>query len=279
MSSLEYEIKPRGKISLGWKELRQYYELFYFFTWRDIKIKYKQTLLGFVWVILQPLTMMGLFCVLGTALNANKNDASMPYALFVLSGLLLWQVFSSGLTAAGNSMVANANIIKKIYFPRLIIPLSSVLVSLFDFAMSFLIYMAVLGYFMWSGSVHVSWMKLLCYLPLSLLIVTLATFGLGCWIAALNVKYRDFRYILPFFIQLCFFITPVFYSRTILNIPGIGYLFALNPVTGGIELFRSAFGGQCDTLVVFISGFIALFLFITGLYYFRRTESWFADLA
>src|SRR5712675_1194851 len=146
MKPVEYEIKPAGSLSLGLKELWEFRELFYFFTWRDIKVKYKQTVLGFAWAILQPLLMTGIFSVFfGKALNVPSDF--IPYPVFVYSGLLLWNIFSTGITGAGNSMVTNSNIIKKIYFPRLIIPASSVLVALFDFAAAFLIFVGLLIYY------------------------------------------------------------------------------------------------------------------------------------
>ena len=157
--SIKYEIKPKGKLSLGLKELWDYRELFYFFTWRDIKIKYKQTVIGFLWAILQPLFLMIVFSLFfGKALNVPSGN--IPYPVFVFSGLLLWNIFSSGLSNAANSMVSNACIIKKIYFPRLIIPMSGILVSLFDFLMALIVYLAILIYY----QQPVSW-KILFYLP------------------------------------------------------------------------------------------------------------------
>lgn len=271
---MEYEIKPREKLNLGLEELWQYRELFYFFTWRDVKVKYKQTALGFAWAILQPLLMMVVFSLFfGRELHVPSDG--LPYPVFVFSGLLLWNIFSSGLTAAGNSMVANANIIKKIYFPRLIIPLSSVLVSLFDFMVAALIFIVLLIYY----HVPVHAVRLL-YVPLGILLTCICTFGLGTLLAALNIKYRDFRYVIPFLVQSLLFITPVIYPVSMLSREWLKYIVAFNPMYAAITLFRSGFA---DTVLVpdllLISLCSSLVLFITGLYYFRKTEIYFADLA
>jgi homopolymeric O-antigen transport system permease protein len=272
---IEYEIKPEKKISLGLGELWNYRELFYFFTWRDIKVKYKQTALGFAWAVLQPLLMMLVFSFFfGKTLKVPSEN--IPYPVFVFSGLLLWNIFSAGLSNAGNSMVANANIIKKIYFPRLIIPLSSVLVALFDFIMAFIVYGGVLIYYRFTFDA----IKFLIFFPLSLLLCIIATFGTGTFLAALNVKYRDVRYVIPFLIQALLFITPVIYPVSIFNNPLAKFIMALNPITGAIVLFRSALTDQAPDWNIIIIGICsATVLLVTGLYYFRKTEAYFADLA
>ncbi|MCD6018681.1 MAG: transporter permease [Bacteroidetes bacterium] len=272
---MEYEIKPKEKFSLGLRELWQYKELFYFFTWRDVKVKYKQTALGFAWVILQPFFMMVIFSLFfGKALNIPSEN--IPYPLFVFSGLILWNVFSVGVTVAGNGMISNANIIKKIYFPRLIIPISSVLVSLFDFLIAFMIFIGMLIYYQVSFSI----LKFLVYVPLGLIITSISTFGMGTLLAALNIKYRDFRYVIPFLIQALLFVTPVIYPVSILTNQWIRYIVALNPMYSAITLFRL---GIVDSPVqlnlVLISLLSSVLCFIIGLYYFRKTENYFADLA
>lgn len=269
-----YEIKPVGKLSLGVKELWDFRELFYFFTWRDIKVKYKQTSLGILWALLQPFLLMVVFSLFfGQALNVPSED--IPYPIFVFSGLLLWNVFSSGLSNAANSMVSNAGIIKKIYFPRLIIPMSSILVSLFDFLMAFIIYIGLLIYYRHP----VDWL-IVVFLPLSILITVLTTLGLGTFLSALNVKYRDFRYVIPFLIQLLLFITPVIYPVSIIKLPWVQYIFALNPMAGAIDLMRAAVTkADVNWQLVGIGCFISLIFFIGGLFYFRKTEYYFADLA
>jgi lipopolysaccharide transport system permease protein len=256
-------------------ELWQYRELFYFFTWRDIKVKYKQTVLGFAWAVLQPFLMMVIFSLFfGQALKVPSEN--LPYPVFVFSGLLLWNIFSTGVTSAGNSMVSNANIIKKIYFPRLIIPISSVLVSLFDFFMSIVIFIAILIYY----HIHVNVLKVLVYIPSGLIVCCGATFGIGTFLAALNIKYRDFKYIIPFFVQSLLFITPVIYPVSMLTHESLKYIVALNPMYAAVSLFRSGFVDvpfQDNLMILSLcSGF---FFLIVGLYYFRSTESYFADLA
>jgi lipopolysaccharide transport system permease protein len=272
---IEYQIKPENKVSLGLRELWSYRELFYFFTLRDIKVKYKQTVLGFAWAVLQPLLMMILFSFFfGRTLKVPSEN--IPYPVFVFSGLLLWNIFSAGLTNAGNSMVTNANIIKKIYFPRLIIPLSSVLAALFDFLMALIIYAGILIYYHFGFDVT----KFVVYFPLSLLLTVMATFGAGTFLAALNVKYRDFRYIIPFMVQFLLFITPVIYPVSILHNEWAKFLMSLNPMTGAIVLFRSVLTDNAPEWNVILTGVCsAVILLVTGLFYFRKTEAYFADIA
>lgn len=272
---MEFEIKARKNIGLGINELVKYRELFYFFTWRDIKVKYKQTLLGFAWAVLQPLLMMLIFTLFfGKALKVPSDN--IPYPIFVFSGLLLWNVFSTGVTGAGNSMVTNANIIKKIYFPRLIIPLSAVLVSLFDFLMAFVVFVGIILWYQFQPD----FLQLLYCFPGGILITTMGTFGIGTFLASLNVKYRDFRYVIPFMVQALLFISPVIYPSSIVSQRWLELLFAINPMTGAISLFRMPFTGVApDTVVLAISFTSALLFMVVGLYHFRRTESYFADLA
>jgi lipopolysaccharide transport system permease protein len=272
---MEYEIKPSEKFSLGLRELWQYRELFYFFTWRDIKVKYKQTFFGFAWAIFQPLLMMLLFSFFfGTKLKVPSEG--IPYPLFVFSGLLLWNIFSSGLSNASNSMVTNSNIIKKIYFPRLIIPLSSVLGALFDFLMALLIFIPIL---LWYGS-SLNILVLIPSLLLSILIVTITTFGAGSWLAALNVKYRDFRYVIPFTIQVLMFVTPVIYPTSIIDNDSIRFILDLNPMSGAITLFRNAVAGEAIPWTPVITGLsTSILILFMGVYYFKKTEAYFADIS
>lgn len=270
---MQFETKPVNKLSLGLKELWQFRELFYFFTWRDIKVKYKQTALGVLWAILQPFLLMVVFTVFfGQALSVPSDN--IPYPIFVFSGLLLWNIFASGLSNAANSMVTNSNIIKKIYFPRLIIPISSILVSLFDFLMAFAIYVGLLIYYQHPVNINI-----LAFLPMSIVITVLATFGLGCWLAALNVKYRDFRYIIPFLIQTLLFLTPVIYPVSIIKYEWAKKILSLNPMSGAIELLRSTVTqSPVNIELVIISIAVSILLFLSGLVYFRKTEYYFADL-
>lgn len=271
---MQYEIKPSSKLSLGLKELWEFRELFYFFTWRDIKVKYKQTSLGILWAILQPFLLMVVFSLFfGQALNVPSENT--PYPIFVFSGLLIWNIFSSGLTNAANSMVSNAHIIKKIYFPRLIIPMSSILVALFDFMMALAIYIGILIYYR-----HPVDATIIVFLPAGILITIFTTFGLGCWLAALNVKYRDFRYVIPFLIQILLFLTPVIYPVSIIKYEWARTVLSLNPMAGAIELLRSPVSGsQLNLQLILTSAIVSIFMLFAGLFYFRKTEYYFADLA
>jgi lipopolysaccharide transport system permease protein len=267
-------INPPSSVSLGLNELWHYRELFYFFTWRDIKVKYKQTYLGILWALLQPLGLMLLFTFLFSR-TFRIDTGTIPYPVFVLSGLILWNLFNSSVSGAGESMVQNANIIKKIYFPRLIIPCSSMLVSLFDFLIAFVIFFIICIFY--RQPVH--WTAVL-YFPAGICFVLLSAFGLGSFVAALNVKYRDFRYILPFFLQVLFFASQVIYPLQSIHQSWLKYIMAINPVNGAIELFRGALTDiSIDLTVVAIGLASALLLTFIGLYYFRKTESYFADIA
>ncbi|MEO6681924.1 MAG: ABC transporter permease [Ginsengibacter sp.] len=271
---MEYVIQAQNKFSLGLKELWSYRELFYFFTWRDVKVKYKQAALGIMWAILQPLVMMGMFTVIfSKALNVSSDG--IPYPVFALSGLIIWNIFSNGLLNSANSMVANANIIKKIYFPRLIIPMSAVLTALVDFFFALIIYTIVLIYY----RQEINIIKLCLYLPLSILITIVTTFGLGTFLAALNVKYRDFQYMLPFMIQFLLFANPVLYSTKSFSNPWINAIMRANPIASAIQLCRSVFTGQVvDWSAVGTGSAVAVLLLLIGVYTFRKTESYFADL-
>jgi lipopolysaccharide transport system permease protein len=272
---MEFEIKPENKFSLGLRELWEYRELFYFFTLRDIKVKYKQTVLGFLWAVLQPLILTFVFTFFIGKAIVNYTHLELPYDVFALSGLVIWGIFSTGLNNAGNSMVTNANIIKKIYFPRLIIPLSSVLVGLFDFMMAFLVFLV----YCFFNDVHLSWHAFI-YFPLAVLLTCVATFGAGSLLAALNVKYRDFRYIIPFLIQLLLFLTPVIYPISISNNKILNWVMAFNPMTAPLDLFRGALlDGKIHLQLDMISILTSLILLVAGLVYFRKTEAYFADLA
>ncbi|HOS48126.1 MAG TPA: ABC transporter permease [Bacteroidia bacterium] len=256
------------------KELWTYRELFYFFSWRDIKVKYKQTILGLVWVVLQPLIMMTIFTVFfSRALNVQSTD--LPYPVFCFTGLLFWNLFSSGLTSAGNSMVSNANIIKKIYFPRLIIPVSTIIVSLFDFLITVGIFAGLLVYWKFLPSANI----LFCF-PIALIITLLTTMGAGFLLSALNVKYRDFRYIIPFMVQILLFVTPVIYPISLIKNDLIRSLLNLNPIATAIQLARTGLvGGEIPWLSVVSGIFASVCLLFIGLFVFRSVENEFADIA
>lgn len=274
-SQVEYEIRPKGKFSLGLDELWQYRELFYYFTWRDVKVKYKQAALGIAWAILQPFMLMVIFTVVfSKGLNISSGD--LPYPVFAFSGLIFWQVFSSGLSGAANSMVSNANIIKKIYFPRLIIPLSAILTTVFDFCFAFIVFLGLLLFYQLPFE-PLHWVF---FLAAGLLLTVFATTGLSLFLAAWNVKYRDFQYVIPFLVQVLFFLSPVLYDPAQFEGSFFKILLTFNPMSGAIHLGRAAFiGAPPDWSLVVCSFASATILFITGLVTFRKMERYFADLA
>jgi len=274
MNDKEQVIDASRRNIFDWREFLFYKELFYFFTWRDIKVKYKQASLGILWAVIQPLLMMLIFTFF---LGGELGDPSMNlnYSVFVFSGLILWTVFSNGLTNAANSMVTNATIIKKIYFPRLVIPVSSILGALFDFMIAFVLFIGLLVYF----RQPVSWLALVCW-PLALMITTLATLGPGCLLAAMNVKYRDFRYVIPFLIQVLFFLTPIIYPASKLTHPVLKYIQVLSPMYSAVEIFRWPMAGVApESSLLLMSLSSCVLILVLGLIYFKSTENFFADFA
>ena len=270
---VETIIKYESRFNFGVREIWQKRELLFFFIWRDVKVKYKQTFFGVAWVVFQPLLMMFVFIfVLGERFRKELGD--LDYGTFILSGFLLWNVFSSALNGAGNSMVSNSNIIKKIYFPRLIIPISAVASAFFDFFIALVIYIAALMYF--RTPIHI--VGFFWILPVFLL-TAMAAIGSGSMISALNVKYRDFRYILPFMIQALMFMSPVLYP-VCQNCGWASKLFAINPMYAPIELFRMHLQGYSPEMgLVLISCGVNFVLLVTGIFTFRKMEHYFADLA
>lgn len=274
---MEYEIKPARSFQLNIREIWNYRELIYYFTLRDIQIKYKQTVLGALWAILQPLLLMVVFTLFfSPKLQFEPSQMhGLPYPLFTYSGLMLWTMFANGLNTSGQSMINNAHIIKKIYFPRLIIPLSSVISTLVDFVMTLMLFVGLLAYFGFKPDIF----KVLIVLPISVTICFITVFGAGSLFAALNIKYRDFRYVIPFLIQVLLFVTPVIYPQGILPSGWIGELLQLSPISGAIELFRASIVGETfNTLLALKSILVAMIFFILGMIYFRKTEYYFADL-
>ncbi len=272
---IEQRIEPAARFSFGSQELWQYRELFFFFTWRDIKVRYKQATLGILWAMIQPLSMMLLFTfIFGRGLGLNSEG--LPYPIFALSGLLIWNFFSNGLQNAASSMVSNANIIRKIYFPRLIIPLSAILTALFDMLFALVLWGGLIVYY----RLPIDGSKLFL-LPISILLAATTAFGIGTFLAALNVKYRDFQYALPFLIQFLMFINPVVYStKSFTNYPIIQKILTLNPIAGAINLVRSIFStAPIDGILLVCQFAIALLFLFIGIYFFRKTEAYFADLA
>jgi lipopolysaccharide transport system permease protein len=271
----EYVIDSSKKKLLNFRELWQYRELFYFFTWRDVKVKYKQTTLGLMWVIIQPLLTVFVFSFFfGRALKTQPTG--LPYPLFVFSGLLTWTFFSASVNSASNSMINQAGIIKKIYFPRLVVPVSSVLVSGIDFLIAFIVFIGMLIFY----QTNIDITGILLYWPLSFLIMICGTLGISCWLAALTVKYRDFRYVVPFTLQIVLFLSPVIYPSSIIQNIWIEYILALNPMYSVISFFRVPFMGYTEhPYLLLVSVASSIFFLVVGIYYFKRTEDFFADIA
>ncbi len=273
LASPEIEFGPsRGWRSFDLKDLWLYRELFYFLAWRDIKVRYKQTVLGASWAILQPLLTMGLFSLLfGYFLNLPSGGT--PYPVFIFTALLPWQLFAYALTHSSESLVADRNLITKVYFPRLIVPLSSVAAGLIDFGISFLLLMGLMLLY------RIPVTPRIFTLPLFILLALASAMGVGLWFSALNVQYRDVRYTIPFLAQFWFFATPIAYSIEIVP-EGWRWLYSLNPMTGVVEGFRWALLGTEYTVgpTVLVSAFVVVIVFIGGLIYFKRMEDRFADV-
>jgi lipopolysaccharide transport system permease protein len=256
-----------------WRDLWRYRELFYFLAWRDILVRYKQTVIGFAWVLIRPFLTMVVFVFVFSKL-AKLPSEGVPYPILVFAALLPWQFFSNAFTEAGNSLIGNANMISKVYFPRLVIPASAVIVSFVDFLISGII---LVGLMFWYGFAP-DWR--IFTLPLFIFIAFAAAMGAGLWIASLNVKYRDFRYIIPFVVQFGLYVSPVGFSSTI--VPEQWRLFySLNPMVGVIDGFRWAILGGNTQLYwpgFLLSLFLVMVMLVTGIVYFRKTEKTFADV-
>lgn len=272
---MEYQIKPSGRFRLGWKELLEYRELFYYFTWRDIKVRYKQTVLGAAWAVLQPVLMTVVFTLFfGQALGIDSG--TLPYPLFVFPGMLMWGLFSNGLNGASNSMLSASNIIKKIYFPRLVLPISALLASLVDFCITFVLLLIMIGYYGYADRLPL----LAAIAPISMAITFMALVGAGCFFAALNVKYRDFRYVIPFFLQTLFFLTPVIYPVKLLPQAWMQEILCYHPIGISIDLLRNSLSSAPVDWMSILRGLaVSGTMLFVGVFYFRRTENYFADIA
>lgn len=256
------------------RELWRYRELFYIFTWRDIKVRYKQTLLGILWALLQPFFLMVVFSLFFGGLAKIPSDG-IPYPIFVYAGLLFWNYFAAALTNSGNSLIDNENLIKKIYFPRLILPLTPAITPLIDFGIALFIYGGLFWYYHFTPT-----LLGIILLPVLILISFLSAAGLGIFLSSINVRYRDIRFIIPFLIQSLFFLTPVIYPTSLVP-EKAQWLLALNPMTGVIDAARAGLIGQSsiDFRLLAVSAVLAVSLFILGVYVFRRTEGIFSDVA
>ena len=257
-----------------WADLWRYRELFYILSWRDITVRYKQTVIGVLWAIVRPLLTMIIFTVIFGRLAKLPSDGNTPYAIMVFAGMLPWQFFSSAVSEASNSLISNTQLITKVYFPRIIIPISSVVTSFIDFLVSFVILVFLMGYFRFVPSWHI------VFLPLFLLIAFFTASGIGLYLTALNVKYRDVRYIVPFIVQFGLYVCPVGFSSSIVPAK-YRLLYSLNPMVGVIDGFRwSILGGKSVINVpdFLMSIVVTVFFLVLGFRQFRKMEKKFADI-
>ena len=257
-----------------WGDLWRYRELFLVLAWRDLSVRYKQTIVGILWAVIRPLLTMIIFTIIFGRIAKLPSDENVPYALMVFAGMLPWALFSNSLTESSNSLIGNANLISKIYFPRLIVPISTMVTSFVDFLISFVILIAIMVYYQFIPG----WQIML--MPLFIILAILASLGPGLWITSLNVKYRDFRYIVPFIVQLGLYISPVGFSSSIIP-EKWRLLYSLNPIVGVIDGFRwCILGGKSNIYMpgFFLSLAIIIFFLWLGTSHFRRMEKTFADI-
>jgi len=266
-------IRPsRGWVSLKLREVWEYRELLYFLAWRDISVRYKQTVLGAAWAIIQPFLTMVVFSVFFGRL-AKLSSEGIPYPIFAYCALLPWHYFAEAINRSSNSLVGSANLITKVYFPRLVIPLSSVLSPVVDFVIAFVVLVGMMLYYGMRPTAAIVW------LPLFLLLALVTALGVGMWLSALNVQYRDVRYVIPFLTQFWLFATPVAYSSSLVP-ERWRALYGLNPMAGVVEGFRWALlgTGQTPGPMLAVSVAVVLLVMVSGTFYFRRMEKTFADV-
>ena len=267
-------IEPsRGWVALRLRELWAYRELLYFLVWRDIKVRYKQTILGASWAILQPFTTMVVFSLFFGGLAQIPSDG-VPYPLFSYTALVPWTFFASAVTGSSTGLASSAAIITKIYFPRILIPLADVLGKIVDFVLAFLILLVMMVFFQVPITIKIIWV------PVFLLLALVTALGVGLWLSALNVQFRDIRYIVPFLTQIWMFITPIAYPSSLIENEALRVVYAFNPMVGVIEGFRWVLlnTGDPPQISLLISAVIAIVLLISGLFYFQRMEKVFADV-
>jgi lipopolysaccharide transport system permease protein len=263
----------RGWVSLRLRELWQYRELLYFLTWRDVKVRYKQTVMGVAWAIIQPFFTMVVFSLFFGKLAKVPSDG-IPYPIFSYAALVPWTFFAQGLNQASNSLVAGSNLIKKVYFPRLVIPIAAVVAGVVDFILAFIVLLGMMLVYKIFPTVNVIW------LPFFLLVALVTSLGVALWLSAMNVQFRDVRYTIPFITQFWMFATPIAYPSSLIENPFLRALYAINPMVGVIEGFRWALL-DTDTApgpIIIVSSLVALTLLMSGAYYFRRMEKTFADV-
>ncbi|MBE2267261.1 MAG: ABC transporter permease [Anaerolinea sp.] len=272
-SNLKVLEPSRGWVALKLGRLWDYRELLYFLVWRDIKVRYKQTAIGVLWAVIQPLMTMIVFTLFFGGLGKMPSD-DIAYPVFTYAALVPWTFFANGLSMASNSLVGNANLLTKVYFPRLVIPLSSILAGVVDFLLAFAVLLLLMLIYRITPTINVIW------LPFLLLLALITSLGVGLWLSALNVQFRDVRYIIPFLTQFWLFITPIAYPTSLIENDVLRTLYSLNPMVGVVEGFRWGLLGV-DTQpgpMILVSALAALLLLISGLYYFRRMERVFADV-
>jgi lipopolysaccharide transport system permease protein len=266
-------IEPsRGWISLRLNELWEYRELLYFLAWRDIKIRYKQTVLGAAWAIIQPFFTMVVFSVFFGRLAGIPSDG-VPYPIFSFAALVPWTFFANSLNQSSNSLVSSANLIQKVYFPRLAVPIASVFSGMVDFVLAFIVLLGMMLYYGMLPTINVVWLPAFC------LLAFVTSLGVGLWLSAMNVRFRDVRYTVPFLTQFWMFATPIAYPSSLLSEPW-RTLYGLNPMVGVIEGFRWGLLGTntAPGSVIFVSSFVAISILVGGAFYFRRVEKTFADI-
>lgn len=268
-----YIIEPKkGWIPIDLKEIIRFRELLYFLAWRDIKLRYKQTFLGAGWAIIQPLFTMIVFTLFFGQVAKIPSDG-IPYPIFSYSGLILWVYFANAISFSGASMVSSSNLISKVYFPRLIVPTAATLFGLLDYMMAFIVMGILMAYYHFIPGITI------LILPVIIFMTWMLAAGVGYWLSAMNVKYRDIGYIIPFFIQLWLFATPVIYPSSMVS-GKYGWLLSLNPMSGLIEAHRHAILGYSDinVLSLGVSMVLIVLIFLSGMFYFKRVERYFADI-
>ena len=267
------QVRPsKGWSGINLRELWRYRELVYFLIWRDIKVRYKQTMLGAAWAIIQPFFTMVVFSIFfGKLANIPSDD--IPYPIFAYTALLPWQLFEGGIRKAGKSLVSGRNLITKVYFPRLAVPISSVISGLVDFALAFVVLLGMMWFYGYRPT------SAIWFTPLLLILALITAMGTGLWLSALNVEYRDVGYLMPFILRVWFFLTPITYSASIVP-EAYQTLYALNPMTGVVQGFRWAMLGEgsSPSIILLASTVASLVLLISGALYFRRMERTFADV-
>lgn len=266
-------IKPKkGWQLINFNELRQYKDLFYFLVVRDIKVKYKQTVLGGLWAIIQPFFAMVVFTLFFGRLAKIPSDG-VPYPIFNYTAMVAWTYFATSIAGSGNSLIGNSNLISKVYFPRLIVPLSPALASLLDFCIAFIVLIGMMLYF------HIYPTLMIFFVPVLVVLMMLTASGVGMFLAALNAKYRDIKFTIPFMVQLWLFASPVVYPASMIP-EKYRLIYALNPMVGVIEGFRSALLGTVafPTQIILVSAIVSIILFALGLLYFKQMERHFADI-